>query len=61
MRRSLKSQAWKHWIKQIDRLLSDQRYGWAKETLEGIKERVQENKNISERQIQAIKNIRNGV
>lgn len=59
MKRSLKSLAWKHWLKQIDRLLENPRYKWAKDTLKGIKESVQENKAISERQIQAVKNIRN--
>lgn len=59
MKRSLKSLAWKHWLKQIDRLLENPCYKWAKDTLKGIKESVQENKAISERQIQAVKNIRN--
>ena len=61
MKRSLKTLAWKHWIKQIDGLLKQQRYDWAQDALKGIKETVEQNKDITEGQIQAVKNIRNGL
>lgn len=49
------------WIKQIDRLLDNNiRFRNGHSTLEGIKETISSNHFITDKQIQAIKNIRWG-
>lgn len=47
----------RHWVKQIDRLLEKHNYKWAYDTLEGIKETIQENQEVTRGQIKAIQNI----
>lgn len=57
-----------HWVKQIDHLLNNdvrfvygkRKQGKAKETLQGIKEMVEERGTITDKQIQAIKNLKWG-
>lgn len=58
---SLKQQAWKHWMRQIDRLLSQHSFDWATTTLKGIRDNVEHSQSITPNQIQAIKNIQNGL
>lgn len=46
------------WIRVIDRMLGEPEYEFARETLEGIREWVEEEARITAKQINAIQNIR---
>lgn len=49
--------SWVDWLKEIEDMEASGEYDWAEETLKGIKDWVEENEHITEKQIQAINNI----
>ena len=48
------------WTQQIDRILEEGDHDWAAATLRGIRETIQRTENVTDNQIQAIKNIKWG-
>lgn len=48
------------WTKRINVMLEDHNRSWAHDTLKGIKKTIQETRKVSDKQIQAIRNIQNG-
>lgn len=53
-----KSSLAKRWKEIIDEMVSDGRYAYAEETLVGIYEYIEENNDVTDAQIQAVKNIK---
>lgn len=53
-----KSELCKEWMDAIEEMLSSDNYRYATNTLEDIYEHIEKYNSVSERQIQAIKNIR---
>ena len=47
-----------HWLKQIDDLIGNKHYRWAREALRQIRSTIEETGQVTDRQIQAIKNIK---
>jgi hypothetical protein len=48
---------WEDYVEKIDNMLSDGKYDFAIETLKGIKEWVEDNGHITDRQMEAVDNI----
>ena len=49
-----------HWLKQINDVIDNKHYRWARETLHQIRSTIEETGQVTDRQIQAIKNIKWG-
>jgi len=49
---------WRGFADEIDELLADERYAWAAETLSGIRETVERLGRVTDRQREAVENIR---
>ena len=50
---------WEGLLEQIDQLLDDEQYEFAQDTLEGIREWVEEQEHCTEKQKTAVQNIEN--
>ena len=56
----LRDQPWYEFVGRIEELLDDPAYGWAMQTLEGIKDTVEHSQRVTEGQQRAVANIEGG-
>ena len=51
---------WQEVLEEVNDLCADSDYDWANDTLSGIAEWVEENQHVTEKQLGAIENIKDG-
>lgn len=56
----LKDNRVEHWLRVIDGMINLHRYRWARYTLSGIRDTIQESGQVTDEQIQAIRDIKWG-